>query len=59
MDETPFPESEILLAVIRGDEEHAIEIIKTMTPRERLLLRHHGHQMTALITAIRRELGEE
>jgi hypothetical protein len=54
-----IPELAILLAVIRGDEEHAIEIVKTMTPRERLLLRHHGLQMTALITAIRRELGEE
>lgn len=59
MDETPFTESEILLAVIRDDEEHAIEIIKTMTPRERLLLRHHGHRMTGLIYSIQNELGED
>lgn len=58
MPETPFAETEVLMAIMEDDEEKAEALIEAMTPRERAELRHYGHRMTGVIYSIMRDKGE-
>lgn len=49
MNETSFVESNALLAVIRGDSEEALQLVRDMLPGERARLADSLDDLSALI----------
>lgn len=55
MSGTQFAESEVLLAIVNGDVNHARALLQEMTPSERHALEHQCEEVIGLIQAMRED----